>query len=85
MVGRSIRDVGRAAMDDPQRSSILLPPPHLLEPHPFNTFDVNMKGGLSIRDQSKNSDVQVALDPTHGNALYGQAMGRLVIDCIDKC
>ena len=80
-----IRDVCRASIDDPLRPSILLPPPHLLERHQFNTLDVNMRGGLSIRGQSKNPDAQIALDPRHGNALYGQAMGRLVLDYIDKC
>jgi len=82
---KSIRNICSETLLDQSTPSILLPPPHLLTSDQFNTLDTFIRGGLRVNGHQRSathSDFET--DMIHGNALYGQEMGRLILDYVNQ-
>lgn len=66
--------IERCSANDPY--DILLPPPHVLCDHQFNTLDKYIRGGLRLKVVSRSSD---NTDMSHGNSAYGSEMSALIL------
>ena len=83
LVGR-IRKICRQSEEDETCPSFLLPPPHLLEKHQFNTLDAYIRGGVAIKGNSRAADSNdYVADMDHGNAEYGKEIARHVLGFLE--
>jgi hypothetical protein len=81
----TIRNICSETLLDQSTPSILLPPPHLLTPDQFNTLDSFIRGGLRANGRQRGADdPDFETDMVHGNSLYGQEMGRLILDYVNQ-
>jgi hypothetical protein len=80
-----IRNICAKTILDESAPSILLPPSHLLTANQFNTLDAYIRGGLRVDGRPRDSsDPNFEDDMGHGNSLYGQEMGRFLLDYFNK-
>ena len=81
----SIRNICSATLLDQSTPSILLPPVHLLTSDQFNTLDTFIRRGLRVDGRQRGAaDPDFEIDMGHGNSLYGQEMGRLILDYVNQ-
>lgn len=78
---RIIRQCCFASCNTNHLFDILLPPPHLLCHHQFNTLDKYIRGGLRLKGVSRSSD---HVDMSHGNSAYGLEMSSLILEHIES-